>query len=249
VLRGRLASTPTAQQEHGKALAVNTKDGETVYDVAIAVVWVTDGSVDEINEAWALANCSDCRTVAVAFQGIFTVGDTDVVVPQNRAVAVNYDCERCETQAVAVQLVATLTRMPSDEAMRDLAVVWDDLKRLKRNIADVSLDEIRSELGRIEKAILDILIKDGALVLPDEDPPAGANKDPEEALADDSPADGTSGGEDAEDTSGGVTADTTEPEEETGAEPSPAPSSEPSPAPSSEPEPTPADDSSPSSGG
>ena len=46
------------------------------------------------NEAYALASCRDCRTVAVAFQVVLVVGSVDVVVPQNLAAAVNYACVR-----------------------------------------------------------------------------------------------------------------------------------------------------------
>jgi putative peptide zinc metalloprotease protein len=230
-----------------QALAVNTEDGSTVHDVAFAIIWVTDGSVDEINEAWALANCSDCRTVAVAFQGIFTVGDTDVVIPQNRAVAVNYECDRCETEAVAVQLVATLTRMPSDEAMAELSLVWDELERLEGEIEDLSADEIQAELARIETKIIDILIRDGALVLPEDGATGGTDTDTGSDMTEDSIGDGT----DTDGTTDGTTTpeetSTTEgevPSEST--EPSPAPSEEPSPAPSDSSSPAPSDSSSPS---
>ena len=84
-----------------QALAVNTGDGSNHYDVAFALVWADEGEVLQRNEAYALASCADCRTVAIAFQVVLVVGQADVVVPQNISAAVNYDCVRCLTLAVA----------------------------------------------------------------------------------------------------------------------------------------------------
>jgi putative peptide zinc metalloprotease protein len=232
-----------------QALAVNTGAGSSVYDVAFAVVWVTDGPVDQVNEAWAVARCSNCRTVAVAFQSIFVLGDADVVIPQNIAVAVNYDCQRCETHAVAMQLVATLTRAPSDEALSALADVWDDLEELEENIQELSVDQLHVELERIETVILEILVDDGAVVLAegslaeafsshlqatstDETPVEGSTAGSDTATTGDRPDDATTTGGDDPPPAGGedpaIVSD----------EPSPTPSEEPSPAPSDEPSPT-----------
>jgi putative peptide zinc metalloprotease protein len=148
-----------------QALAVNTVDGSTVYDVSIAIVWVTDGDVDHVNEAWAVASCSHCETVAVAYQAIFVLDQTATVTPQNIAVAANYDCRDCQTTALAGQLVVTLTDPPSDEAMAQLATLTGELEALEDRITEITLDEVYAELDRIESAIVAILIEDGALDL------------------------------------------------------------------------------------
>ncbi len=84
------------------------------YDVAYALVWVTDGGeVANRNAAYALASCPACTTVAVAFQVVLVVGQRNVVVPQNLAVAGNAQCRDCTTTALALQLVATLRELPA----------------------------------------------------------------------------------------------------------------------------------------
>jgi putative peptide zinc metalloprotease protein len=233
-----------------QALAVNTEDGSNVQEFAFAVLWVTDGSVDQINEAWALASCSDCRTTAVAFQSILAVGESNIVIPQNRAVAVNYNCQRCETNAVAVQLVATLSRFPSDEAMNKLALVWDELKELEKKAGDMSLDELRMELARIEGVILGILIEDGVLVLPVGNVPELLDSNTAGPSSDEAAADGSMSDSDApmtDDTSETTTSEdsaTTTDEEPTSdsSEPSPAPSEEPVAEPTEEPDPQPSEE-------
>ena len=152
-----------------QAVALNTTDGSALYDVSIAMVWVTDGEnvpVDQRNEAYALASCTDCDTVAVAFQVILVVGQADVVVPQNIAMALNYECDRCDTYALAVQLIASLTEMPSDEALEELAVLWDELEELQANITEIPLDELQTRLAEFEEAILGVLEADGVLASP-----------------------------------------------------------------------------------
>ena len=149
-----------------QALAVNTVDGSDVYEVAFALVWVTDGAaVDHRNEAYALASCSDCRTVAVAFQVVLTLGDVDVAVPENIAAAVNYQCERCESYAMAVQLVATLTRQPSHAATQQLQAVWRQAEALARVIPRLSIEQAQRRIARLERRILTILVEDGALAV------------------------------------------------------------------------------------
>jgi putative peptide zinc metalloprotease protein len=117
-----------------QALAVNSSDGSVVYDVSYALVTVTDGAdVTSQNTAYALASCTACTTVAVAFEVVLIIGQSNVVVPVNAAVAGNSGCIQCVTSALAVQLVATLTALPDDEvkAKLDAALAkLDDLDGL-----------------------------------------------------------------------------------------------------------------------
>ena len=59
--------------------------------------------------------------VAVAFQVVLIMDDAQVVVPQNLAVAANYQCYRCITAAIASQLVLSLPGEPGEEDLRALA--------------------------------------------------------------------------------------------------------------------------------
>jgi putative peptide zinc metalloprotease protein len=141
-----------------QALAVNTEDGSRVVDVALALVWVTDGGpVDQWNEAYALASCTGCETTAIAFQTVIIVGYAQIVTPGNAAVAFNYLCVECRTQALALQLIATLGGMPDDEALAALAQVWMQLDQLSQNFELVSIEQIYTDLVAAQTAILEIL--------------------------------------------------------------------------------------------
>ena len=72
------------------------------------LVWADGDEVLNVNEAHAYASCQNCVTVAVAFQVVLIMDDAQVVVPQNLAVAANYECYRCITAAIASQLVLSV---------------------------------------------------------------------------------------------------------------------------------------------
>jgi putative peptide zinc metalloprotease protein len=163
-----------------QALAVNTTDSSVVYDVAFALVWAEGDEVLNVNEAHAYASCSDCVTVAVAFQVVLILDDAHVVIPQNLAVAANYDCYSCITAAVASQLVLSVERDPGEEDLRALGAVWDQLLQLGNSITSYSLTEITAKLDDIKRQIVAIL---------DEAPPAASASSEASSTATGSPAD------------------------------------------------------------
>ena len=91
-----------------QALAVATEDGSAAYDVAFALVYADHDTVLNKNEAYAFASCKNCVAVAVAFQVVLIVGDAHVIAPQNISAAVGYNCIRCVTAALAIQLDVSL---------------------------------------------------------------------------------------------------------------------------------------------
>ena len=153
---------PAPGEGDNQALAVNTEDGSVVYDVTFALVWVDENAVLNRNEAYALASCRDCRTVAVAFQVVLVVGSVDVVVPQNVAAAVNYACVECVTHALATQLVVSLPAELSEDGARDLAAVWAELGEFGKRIEGLPLAELRDRLAEFESRIVAVVQADVA---------------------------------------------------------------------------------------
>ena len=143
-----------------QALAVNSQDGSVVYDVAYALVTVRDGApVTNANSAWALASCTACTTVAVSFQVVLVIGQSNVVVPVNAAVAGNSGCISCVTSALAVQLVATLQQAPSAEVQRQLDAAMATMKDLK----GLDPSSLLQQVTAVEAAVVTIL-KDNNLL-------------------------------------------------------------------------------------
>ena len=102
--------------------------------------------MQERNEAYALASCRTCHTVAIAFQVILAVGYVQVVTPVNAAAAANYACDACDTHAVAVQLYATLSREPTDAEKAALERYWAQLERIKRTLATLTAQQAYATL-------------------------------------------------------------------------------------------------------
>ena len=140
-----------------QAAAFNTTDGSMKYDVAFALVWADGDEVLNVNEAHAYASCQNCVTVAVAFQVVLIMDDAQVVVPQNLAVAANYQCYRCITAAIASQLVLSVQETPGEEQLLALGEVWNRLTEFGQNITSYSLAEIAAQLEGFQTEITAIL--------------------------------------------------------------------------------------------
>jgi len=140
-----------------QAAAYNTTDDSMKYDVAFALVWAEGDEVLNVNEAHAYASCSNCVTVAVAFQVVLIMDDAQVVVPQNLAVAANYECYRCITAALASQLVLSVEETPGEEQLLALGEVWNQLTAFGQSITSYSLAEISAQLEGFKTEIVAIL--------------------------------------------------------------------------------------------
>ncbi|WP_392544051.1 hypothetical protein [Oryzobacter telluris] len=211
-----------------QALSVNTTDGSTQYDVALALVWADGDRVLNTNEAYAFASCTGCRTVAVAFQVVLISGQADVVVPQNLSGAVNYACVECLTFALATQLVVTVPGELDAAARARLEEVWGRIAAFGAGIEGVPLSEIQGRLEAFETEILEVVgvsptgpggtVPSGS---PTGSPAPGGTTGPDPGA---SPADPPPSGEPAPSSP----APDPEPSAGPSAEPSPEPSAEPS---------------------
>jgi putative peptide zinc metalloprotease protein len=144
------------EEGDNQSLAVNTRDGSVIYDVAFALVWAEGDEVLNVNEAHAYASCSDCVAVAVAFQVVLIMDDAQVIAPQNLAVAANYECYRCITAAIANQLVLSLPGEPAEEQLRALGEVWGRLLELAGTITSRTLDDVATQLESFKAEIAGI---------------------------------------------------------------------------------------------
>ncbi|MET4137502.1 putative peptide zinc metalloprotease protein [Pseudarthrobacter sp. PvP090] len=153
---------PAAPEQDGnQSLAVNTTDGSVAYDVAFALVWADDGEdVTTRNEAYAFASCADCSAVAVGFQVVLIVGQTDVIVPENLSAAANDTCVRCLTYALASQLVLTLDGPLSADGTSRLNELWQQISDYGRTLADVPLSEIQGRLDAFKVQIMEVIKSD-----------------------------------------------------------------------------------------
>ena len=140
-----------------QALAVATEDGSAAYDVAFALVYADHDTVLNKNEAYAFASCKNCVAVAVAFQVVLIVGDAHVIAPQNISAAVGYNCIRCVTAALAIQLDVSLPARPNASVTARLDALWAKIRAFGKHVKGLTFSQIHDRILGYEKQILDIV--------------------------------------------------------------------------------------------
>jgi putative peptide zinc metalloprotease protein len=151
------AAPAHAQGDTTAAIAVNTKDGASLFDFAFQVRKTMKDAVEHTNAAVAYANCTECSTVAISFQVVLAGGDPDSVTPTNIAVALNEECASCLTAAFAYQFVIAgdgHMRL-TGEGQRRLAELRQDLRALEDT--DLTIEQLQAELDSAADEIRDVL--------------------------------------------------------------------------------------------
>ena len=139
-----LASDDTA------AVAVNTKDGGSVFRLAFAIKKVAGDVVDNSNAAVSYASCDSCRTIALSIQIVLVTGDASTVTPENIAIAINENCTACETLASAYQWVLGT----DEENVRfspEGRVAINEIRKELRELAqsDLPVDELQARVHQL----------------------------------------------------------------------------------------------------
>jgi putative peptide zinc metalloprotease protein len=139
------------------AIAVNTKDGTTVFKVAFAIRHVMKDVVDEANGAVAYASCTDCAAVAIAFEIVLIESDASVITPTNIAIAINENCEMCVAVAEAYQFVLGTGGIVhfDSEGNRILSEIRRELHSLRKE--DLTIEQLQARLDAIAARIRDVL--------------------------------------------------------------------------------------------
>jgi putative peptide zinc metalloprotease protein len=155
---GLSAARPTLATADNAAIAVNTKDGTTVFKVAFAIRHVMSDVVTETNAAVAYNSCTDCASVAIAFEIVLIQSDASVISPTNIAIAFNENCSTCVAVAEAYQFVlgsgGGAVRFDA-EGNRILAELRRRLHSLRKE--DLTIDQLQAILDDMSAQIADVL--------------------------------------------------------------------------------------------
>ena len=139
------------------AVAVNTKDGSSVFRLAFSIKRVAGDVVDNANAAVSYASCTDCQTFAISIQIVLVTGDPEVVTPTNFAIAINDNCTSCDTLASAYQWVLSTGGQVhfTAEGNRAIAEIRRALQELRH--ADLSGPEIQARLDELMSRLATVL--------------------------------------------------------------------------------------------
>lgn len=139
------------------AVAVNTKDGSSVFRLAFSIKRVAGDVVDNANAAVSYASCTDCQTFAISIQIVLVTGDPEVVTPTNFAIAINDNCTSCDTLASAYQWVLSTGGQVhfTAEGSRAIAEIRRALQELRQ--ADLSGPETQARLDELMSRLATVL--------------------------------------------------------------------------------------------
>jgi len=157
------------------AVAVNTKDGSSLFRFAFNITRVTGSVVDPTNAAVAYASCTECRTVAVAIQIVLVEGSPTVFTPENVAVAINDGCNTCQTLASAYQFVFQSTGGNLEltpQGQKELREVLKAIRKLRDS--GLSAAELQAQLDVQAQKLYDVFNTQLHLVPEPGAPGAGA---------------------------------------------------------------------------
>lgn len=161
-------ATPALAQGDNTAVAVNTKDGASVFKLAFSIKKTLQPVVENGNAAVAYSSCENCQTVAIAIQVVLVMGDVDVVNPENVAIAINQECTSCETLASAYQYVlgtGGVVRL-TKEGRKQVNAIRKALKALGRS--GLSITEIQARVDELFAQLKKVFGTELELVGPDD---------------------------------------------------------------------------------
>lgn len=156
-------AAPAAAQTDGSsgndntAIAVNTKDGSSLFKFAFSIARANGEVVDAGNAAVSYASCTDCQTVSIAIQFVIVAGSPDVFAPENVAIAVNDACSLCDTLATAYQFVIQ-TSGPvhlTADGQRQLQDLVKQIRELGKET--LTIEEIQARVDTIADAMYEVM--------------------------------------------------------------------------------------------
>jgi len=150
LLAGAWYAPAAVASDDTAAVAVNTKDGSSVFRLAFSIKKVAGEVVDNTNAAVAYASCESCRTIALSIQIVLVTGNPDTVTPQNVAIAINENCTSCETLASAYQWVLGTDEENvrfSPEGRHAINEIRKELRGLGKT--DLPVDELQARVHQL----------------------------------------------------------------------------------------------------
>ena len=155
----RAQETENGSSPDTAAVAINTRDGSTVFRVAFMIFPNPRDVVDNTNIAFAFSSCEACKTIAVSFQVVLVTGDPSVVTPENFAIAINFECTDCQTLASAYQWVLStggqVTFTP--EGREEIAQIRKELRLLMSTAESLTVFEIQEQIDALALRLAEVL--------------------------------------------------------------------------------------------
>ena len=155
-----LGAPSSARAGDNAAIAINTKDGASIFKFAFSIRKVASDVVDQTNAAVAYSSCTNCQTVAIAIEIVLVTGNPSVVTPTNVAIAINDQCTLCVSVADAYQwVIGTGGNVHfSEHGMQEIRRIVKAIRELGRS--GLSAAEIQARLEELVKELAQVISND-----------------------------------------------------------------------------------------
>ena len=146
-----------ARSQDNAAIAINVRDGTSVFRLAFSIKRVAGDVVDSTNAAVAFSSCTECTSTAIAIEVVLITGDASTVTPTNLALAYNFECQSCISIANAYQFVFSTGGQVhfTAEGNQELARIRHDLEALRQQ--DLTPAELQARLKDIVGRLVNVL--------------------------------------------------------------------------------------------
>jgi putative peptide zinc metalloprotease protein len=139
------AAPSKASFKDQKVIELTKKAGTRTSASGLAYHHTEADRVSATNVAVAYASCDGCRAVSLSFQVVLADQGPEKVDARNVAVAVNEKCRRCETLALAYQVVVTSDRRTRLSGQGRVGIAWvrhrlDGLARSGKPLPEIRED-------------------------------------------------------------------------------------------------------------
>jgi putative peptide zinc metalloprotease protein len=168
------AATAQTAGRDNVAKAVNRQDGSELVVTSFQTSRLKGDAISPGNTAFAYASCTNCQTLAVAFQVNLVEASPSTVTPTNQAWAYNFGCQSCTTIGDAYQWVVGVTDGASfnptaDRQLRDVRRQLNEMQH-----SGLSVDELNTQVpelaSEVDQAIADGIAQSGTANSRREDP-------------------------------------------------------------------------------
>jgi putative peptide zinc metalloprotease protein len=155
-----LAPSAAGASDDNLVVAVNRDDNRAMVRASVDYRKSANGVVDEENRAYAVAKCTDCQTLAAAFQLVLVTKPPSTFAPHNEGLATNLECDGCVTWASAKQIVVE-TGGPaalSEAGHARLKAVEDSLEALRYEMPTMTLADLQAAVDAAFAEFLDVAL-------------------------------------------------------------------------------------------
>jgi hypothetical protein len=157
-----LGGQGAALADHGADNVVevqNTSDNSLRAQSRAVVTHSPGGTVSNTNAAYATSSCVNCRTAAVAVQMLIVEGPVGTNAAVNVSLAVNQNCDTCQTFAYAHQVIFLVGRPVrlGGRALDRIESIQEDIDDVVRSRHDfptmeAELDSLTDQMAAVVRA-------------------------------------------------------------------------------------------------